>query len=84
MEHDREAHFLHYLFNIFINQLLLDLNDCYVVVSIGDVFYNYMAYADDITIFSTNAKYLQCILLVCVQGIVTDGYLNMTSINRNV
>ena len=59
MEHDREANFLHYLFNIFINQLLLDLNDCDVGVRIGDVLYYSMAYADDITVFSTNAKDLQ-------------------------
>ena len=39
-----------YLFNICINQLLLDLNDCDAGVRIGDVLYNYMAYADDITI----------------------------------
>ena len=44
-----------YLFNIFINQLLLDLNDCDVGVRIGDVLYNSMAYADDIAVFSTNA-----------------------------
>ena len=46
-----------YWFNIFINQLFLDLNDCDVGVRIGDVIYNYMAYADDMTVFSTNAKY---------------------------
>ena len=51
-----------YLFNIFINQLLLDLNDCNVGVRIGDVLYNSVAYADDITVFSTNAKYLQCLI----------------------
>ena len=45
MEHDREA-----------NVLLIYLNDCDAGVRIGDVLYNSMAYADDITIFSTNAK----------------------------
>ena len=54
-----------YLFNIFINQLLLDLNDCDIGVRIGDVLYNSMAYADDITIFSTNAKGLQCLIDMC-------------------
>ena len=54
-----------YLFNIFINQLLLDLNDCDAGVRIGDVLYNSMAYADDITMFSTNAKGLQCIINMC-------------------
>ena len=48
-----------YLFNIFINQLLLDLNNCYASVRTGDTLYNYMAYADDITLFSTNVQDLQ-------------------------
>ena len=42
------------LFNLFINQLLLDLNNCDAGVRIGDTLYNSMAYADDITLFSTN------------------------------
>ena len=50
-----------YLFNIFINQL----NDCDVGVRIGDVLYNSMAYADDITVFSTNAKDLQRLIDMC-------------------
>ena len=54
-----------YLFNIFINQLLLDLNDCDVGVRSGDVLYNSMAYADDITVFSTNAKDLQRLIDMC-------------------
>ena len=54
-----------YLFNIFINQLLLDLNYCDVGVRIGDVLYNSMAYADDITVFSTNAKDLQRLIDMC-------------------
>ena len=61
-----------YLFNIFINQLLLDLNDCDAGVRIGDMLYNYMAYADDITIFSTNAKCLQCLIveqITCIFGV---------------
>ena len=56
---------IHNLFNICINQLLLDLNDCDVGVRIGDVLYNYMAYADDITVFSTNAKDLQRLIDMC-------------------
>ena len=54
-----------YLFNIFINQLLLDLNDCDAGARIGDVIYNAMNYADDITIFSANAKGLQCLIDMC-------------------
>ena len=54
-----------YLFNIFINQLLLDLHDCDVGVRIGDALYNSMAYADDITVFSTNAKDLQRRIDMC-------------------
>ena len=55
-----------YLFNIFINQLLLDLNNCDAGVRIGDTLYNYMAYADDITLFSTNVQDLQNLIDVCV------------------
>ena len=54
-----------YLFNIFINQLLLDLNNCDAGVRIGDTLYNYMAYADDITLFSTNVQDLQSLIDVC-------------------
>ena len=45
--------------------MLLDLNDCDVGVIIGDVLYNSMAYADDITVFSTNAKDLQRLIDMC-------------------
>ena len=33
---------------------------------IGDTLYNYMAYADDITLFSTNIQYLHNLIGVCV------------------
>ena len=55
----------HYLFNIFISQLLLDLNNCDAGVRIGDTLYNSMAYADDITLFSTNVQDLQNLTDVC-------------------
>ena len=55
-----------YLFNLFINQLLLDLNNCDAGVRIGDTLYNSMAYADDITLFSTNVQDLQNLIDVCV------------------
>ena len=45
-----------YLFTLFINQLLLDLNNCDAGVRIGDTLCNYMAYADDITLCSTNVQ----------------------------
>ena len=51
-----------YLFNFFINQLLLDLNNCDAGVRIGDTLYNSMANADDITLFSTNVQYLQILI----------------------
>ena len=53
-----------YLFKKIINQLLLDLNNCDAGVRIGGTLCNYMA--DDITLFSTNAQYLQNIIDVCV------------------
>ena len=55
-----------YLFNIFINQLLLQLNKCDAGVRIGDTLYNSMAYADDITLFSTDVQDLQNLIDVCV------------------
>ena len=55
-----------YLFNIFINQLLLDMNNCDASVRIGDTLYNDMAYADDITLFATNVQDLQNLIDVCV------------------
>ena len=41
-----------YLFNIFINQPLLDLNNCDAGVRISDTLYNSMAYAGDILPYS--------------------------------
>ena len=55
-----------YLFNIFINQLLLDLNNCDAGIRIGDILYNSKAYADDITLVSTNVQDLQNLIVVCV------------------
>ena len=67
MYHTRQGSVLSaYLFNISINQLLLDLNNCDAGVRIGDTLYNSMAYADDITLFSTNAQDLQNLIDVCV------------------
>ena len=54
-----------YLFNICINQLSLDLNNCDAGVRIGESLYNCMAYADDITLFSTNVQDLQN-LICCI------------------
>ena len=54
------------VYNIFINQLLLDFNNCDAGVRIGDTLYNYIAYADDITLFSTNVQNLQNLIDVCV------------------
>ena len=55
-----------YLFKTFINQLLLDLNNCDAGVRIGDTLYNSMAYADDITLFSTNVQDIHNLIDVCV------------------
>ena len=45
------------------------MNDCDAGVRIGDVRYNSMAHADDITIFSTNVKCLQCLIDMCTMYI---------------
>ena len=39
-----------YLFKMFINQPLPDLNNCDADVGIGDTLFNAMAYADEITL----------------------------------
>ena len=54
------------MFNVCVNQLLLDLNNCDAGVSIGDTLYNSTAYADDITLFSTNVPNLQNLIDICV------------------
>ena len=55
-----------YLFNIFINQLLYDLQSSDAGARIGDMLFNSVAYADDITLFSTNIKGLQSLIDICV------------------
>ena len=52
--------------DIFINQLLHDLNNTDVGIMIGNTMYNYFAYADDISIFSSTASGLQKLLDICV------------------
>ena len=51
-------------------------------VRIGDTLYNSMAYADDITLFSTNVQYLQNLIDVCV-AYSKGGNLNSGLKNRN-
>ena len=55
-----------YLFNIFINQLLYDLQSSDAGARIGDMLFNSVAYADDVTLFSTNMKGLQNLIDICV------------------
>ena len=64
MVHDKEA-FSRRICLFFINQPLLDLNNCEAGVTMGDTLYNSMAYADDITLFSTNVQDLQNRIDVC-------------------
>ena len=49
-----------------INQLLLDLDNCDPGVRIGHTLYNDMAYADDITLFSTTVQDLQNLIDVYI------------------
>ena len=53
------------LFNIFINDLLLNLDSVEQGVMIGDTKYNTCAYADDITVFSSSVTGLQSLIDVC-------------------
>ena len=42
------------------------MNNCDAGVRIGDTLYSSMAYADDITLFSTNVQDLQNLIDICV------------------
>ena len=54
-----------YFFNIFIDDLLLELQATKSGVAIGDVLINSFAYADDVTVISTSAKGLQTLIDKC-------------------
>ena len=58
MVHDKEA--------FSRSVCLLDMNNCDAGIRIGDTLYNSMAYADDITLFSTSVQDLQNLIDVCV------------------
>lgn len=53
------------LFNIFINDLLLELEESSHKVRIGSCSFNSFAYADDITLLCTTAPGLQCLINMC-------------------
>jgi hypothetical protein len=55
-----------YLFNLFIDGLLNELNSKNIGVNIGGKIYNTFAYADDITVFCTSIPGLQSLLDTCV------------------
>ena len=45
-----------YLFNIFLNQLLLSLQNTTTGIGIGNMVYNAFTYADDVSIFCSSAS----------------------------
>ena len=53
------------LFNIYMNDLQLELNGCRVGCHIGNLSFNNIAYADDMVLPSPSAKGLNCLLGVC-------------------
>ena len=53
------------LFNIFINDLLMKLNNTKEGARMGDIVVNSFAYADDITVLSPTAKGLQRLFDIC-------------------
>ncbi len=54
-----------YFFNIFLNDLLVDLKSSNYGVSIGNLLFNSYAYADDVTVFSATACGLQKLIDTC-------------------
>ena len=55
-----------YLFNVFINGLDNDLEQCNHGIAIGDFKYNNVTYADDITLVSSTITGLQVLIDTCV------------------
>ena len=53
------------LFNIYMNDLQLELNGCRVGCHIGNLSCNNIAYADDMVLLSPSAKSLNCLLGIC-------------------
>ena len=56
-----------YLLNVFINQLLVTLQNVDTGIVIGDSIYNSFAYADDVSLFCTSIPGLQHLINICVQ-----------------
>ena len=53
------------LFNVFIADLIHQLNNFTYGIRIGDALYNSFAFADDISIFSHTVPGLQCLINIC-------------------
>ena len=53
------------LFNLFVNDLLLEINESRDGVCIGDNYYGGIAYADDVTLISASAPGLQRLIDTC-------------------
>ena len=56
-----------YLFNVFINQRSVTLQNVDTGIVIGDSIYNSIAYADDVSLFCTSLPGLQLLINICVQ-----------------
>ena len=55
------------IFNIFINDLLVELSPSGVGIRIEDEFFNYFAYADDINLMCLKTDDLQIVTNLCYQ-----------------
>ena len=53
------------LFNLFINDLLVELNDSYLGAAIGPILIAALGFADDIVLISDNASKPQNLLNIC-------------------
>ena len=52
-------------FNVFINELLSELQSCNAGIRTANNTFNHVAYADDLTLFSSTAIGMQCLINMC-------------------
>ena len=61
------------LFNMFLSELLYELDDINNGLRVGDQLYNSFAYADDVSLFASTVSGLQELIDTCFNKAIRDG-----------